>query len=110
LYWEHEPIANRARLIGQEGANRDYDHAQGHSAVSAAAALVGIFFIVPLTPSLEAHVPEAGAKTDRLDLKTYGSECSQRGWPHFETHCLRDTASPTRKAKSVRVVTADRLN
>jgi hypothetical protein len=80
------------------------------SAVSAAAALVGIFFIVPLTPSVEAHVPAPGAKTDRLDLKSYGSECSQRGWPHFETHCLRDAASPTREAKSVRIVTADRLN
>jgi hypothetical protein len=80
------------------------------SAVSAAAALVGIFFVVPLTPSVEAHVHAAGAKTDRLDLKSYSSECSQRGWPHFETHCLRDAASPTREAKSVRVVTADRLN
>jgi hypothetical protein len=38
------------------------------------------------------------------------AECSQRGWPHFETHCLRDAASPTRKAKSARIVTADRLN
>jgi hypothetical protein len=80
------------------------------SAVSAAAALVGIFFIVPLTPSVEAHAPETGTKTDRLDLKSYGSECSQRGWPYVETHCLRDAASPTREAKSVRVITADRLN
>jgi hypothetical protein len=80
------------------------------SAVSAAAALAGIFFMVPVTPSVEAHVPEVGAKADRLDLKTYGSECSQRGWPYFETQCLRNAASPTREAKAVRVVSADRLN
>ena len=80
------------------------------SALSAAAALAGIFFVVPLTPSVEAHVPEVGVKSDRLDLKTYGSECSQRGWPYFESNCLRNAASPTREARAVRVVTADRLN
>jgi len=80
------------------------------SALSAAAVLAGLFFMLPgLTPEVEAHVPEALAKADRLDLKTYGSDCSQRGWPYFETHCLRDAASPTREAKTVRVVTADRL-
>ena len=80
------------------------------SAVSATAALTGIFLMVPLTPSVEAHVPEAGAKTDRLDLKTYGGGCSQRSWPYFETNCLRDAASPRREAKAVRIVTADRLD
>jgi hypothetical protein len=81
------------------------------SAICAAAALAGILFLVPvLTPSVEAHVPEAGAKSDRLALKTYGSECSQHAWPYFEAECLRNAASPTRTLKAVRIITTDHLD
>jgi hypothetical protein len=79
------------------------------AAVFAAATLAGIAVMIPgLTPQVEAHM-YAVAKGDRLDARTYGAACSQRGWPYFETACLRDTSNPTRQARQVRVVGAERL-
>jgi hypothetical protein len=79
------------------------------AAISAAALLAGLTVtVVPgLSSNVEAHM--LPAKGDRLDLKIYGAACSTRAWPHFETSCLRDTASPTREARPVRFVTTDRL-
>jgi hypothetical protein len=79
------------------------------AAVVAAAVSAGIIVMVPgLASKVEAHM--MAAKGDRLDLKTYGPACSERGWPHFEHSCLRDTTSPTREARQVRVVSTDRLS
>ena len=79
------------------------------AAISAAALLAGLTVttIPGLSSNVEAHM--LAPKGDRLDLKTYGSGCSARAWPHFETTCLRDIASPTRTARPVRIVTTDRL-
>ena len=78
------------------------------AAVCGAALLAGAVVVVPgMTPKVEAHM--LSAKGDRLDLKTYGSACSERGWPYYETSCLRDAGSPTRQARSVRMVSTDRL-
>jgi hypothetical protein len=79
------------------------------AAILAAALLAGLTVaVVPgLSSNVEAHM--LPAKGDRLDLKPYGAACSARAWPHFETSCLRDTASSTREARTVRVVTTDRL-
>src|SRR5712671_3938600 len=79
------------------------------AAIFAAALLAGLTVtVVPgLTSKVEAH--SMAAKSDRLDLKTYGAACSARAWPHFETTCLRDTTSPTREARPVRIVSTDRL-
>jgi hypothetical protein len=77
------------------------------AAVSAAAVLAGVALTLPgLTPPVEAHM--YGIKGDRLDLRTYGTACSERGWPHFESSCLRDTASPTRQPRAVRLISLDR--
>ena len=57
---------------------------------------------------LEEAAQKAGIR-DRLDLRPYGTACSERGWPCFETSCLRDTASPSRAARTVRIVSTDRL-
>src|SRR3981189_2876102 len=75
----------------------------------AAALLAGLTVtVVPgLSSKVEAH--SMAAKGDRLDLKTYGGACSARAWPHFETTCLRDTASPTREAPPVPLLSTDRL-
>ena len=70
--------------------------------------IVAIVMIPGVTPQVEAHM-YAVTKGDRLDLRTYGTACSQRGWPYFETSCLRDTSNPTRDARPVRVVGTDRL-
>jgi hypothetical protein len=80
------------------------------AAIAAAAMLAGAAVVVPgMTASVMAGAPQAAVKGDRLDLKTYGTACSQHGWPYFESSCLRDIASPTRVAKTVRVVSTDRL-
>jgi len=78
------------------------------AAMFAAALVAGAVVAIPgLTAQVEAHM--LPAKGDRLDLRTYGAACSQFGWPYYETSCLRDTSSPTRQARPVRIVTSDRL-
>jgi hypothetical protein len=76
--------------------------------ISGAALLAGAVVVIPgMTPKVEAHM--LPAKGDRLDLKTYGAACSERGWPYYETSCLRDAGSLTRQARPVRIVSTDRL-
>ena len=62
-------------------------------------------------PQVEASVPQALAKGDRLDVRTVGKDCSQQAWPNFEASCLR-VAGAKATAKSMireaRLVTADR--
>ena len=77
------------------------------AAVIAAALITGAALIIPGLTPVQAHM--MGTKGDRLDLRNYGSDCSERGWPYFETSCLRDTSSPTRQARTVRIVGSDRL-
>ncbi len=80
------------------------------AAIAVAAILAGAAVVVPgLTAKVEASTPKMGVKGDRLDYRPTGSACSQRGWPYFETDCLRNVSSPTRQAKAVRLVTTDRL-
>ena len=84
------------------------------SATVAIGLLAGVFFLGPaLVVSVEAHAPQAplpGVKGDRLDVKRYGTACSERSWPYFEASCLRNGASPTREASAARLVTTDRSN
>jgi hypothetical protein len=78
------------------------------AAVCAAAFLAAFAVGVPgLTSQVEAHM--YGIKGDRLDLKTFGTACSDRGWPYFETSCLRNTVSPARQPRTVRLVGTDRV-
>ena len=80
------------------------------AAIAAAAILAGLAVLVPgVTVKVEASTPQAAVKGDRLDLKSYGTACSERGWPYFETSCLRNISSPSREARQVRVVSTDRL-
>ena len=81
------------------------------AAIAAAAILAGVAVVVPgVSDEVSASTPQPLAKGDRLDLRPTGAACSQRGWPHYETNCLRNPTSPTRQAKVVRVVTVDRLD
>ena len=77
------------------------------AAITAAALLAGAAVMIPGLSPVQAHM--MGSKGDRLDLRPYGTACSERGWPYFETSCLRDTASPTRQARAVRNVSTDRV-
>jgi hypothetical protein len=78
------------------------------AAVSAAAVLAGALVLTTgMTSAVEAQ--KYAIKGDRLDVHTYGTACSNRGWPYFETTCLRDTNSPVRQARVIRNVSPDRL-
>jgi hypothetical protein len=76
--------------------------------IFAAAVIAGAVVMIPgLTPQVEAH--NYAIKGDRLDARSYGPACSQRGWPYYETTCLRDTTNPTRQARPVRVISLDNV-
>ena len=81
------------------------------AAIAVAAILAGAAVVVipGLTANVEASTPKMGVKGDRLDYRPTGTACSQRGWPHFESDCLRNSGKPNRQVKAVRVVTTDRL-
>src|SRR5437868_10242059 len=43
----------------------------------------------------QAATPTQGSglvppKADRIDFRPVGPDCSQKGWPYYETSCLRD--------------------
>jgi hypothetical protein len=78
------------------------------SAIALAACVAAALTLLPgFAPTVEASVPQPLAKSDRLDIKTIGRDCSERAWPNFEASCLRraDTRADVRVA---RLVTADR--
>ena len=79
------------------------------SAIAIAAFVATALSILPgFAPQVEASVPQALAKGDRLDVNTVGSGCSQKAWPNFEASCLRVAGKKTVSIKEARVVTADR--
>jgi hypothetical protein len=73
-------------------------------AASAAAALT---FLPGFAPQVEASVPQALAKGDRLDIRLVGRDCSEQAWPNFEASCLRH-AGTRNTVRQARLVTADR--
>jgi hypothetical protein len=82
------------------------------SAIAVAALIATALTILPgFAPTVEASVPQALAKGDRLDIRPVGKDCSQQAWPNFEASCLRVAgAKSTSKAniREARLVTADR--
>jgi hypothetical protein len=78
------------------------------SAVAIAAFVAAALTVLPgFAPTVEASVPQALAKADRLDIRPVGTECSQQAWPNFEASCLRAAGSKT-TIRQARLVTADR--
>jgi hypothetical protein len=78
------------------------------SAVAIAAFIAAALTVLPgFAPKVEASVPQALAKADRLDIHTVGAGCSQQAWPNFEASCLRVAGSKT-MIRQARLVTADR--
>ena len=78
------------------------------SAVAAAAFIVAGLTVLPgFAPQVEAGVPQALAKGDRLDIRPIGPDCSQQAWPNFEASCLRAVGTRT-AVREARRVTADR--
>jgi hypothetical protein len=78
------------------------------SAITFAALIATALTILPgFAPTVEASVPQALAKGDRLDIRTVGKDCSQNAWPNFEATCLRAVGSKS-LIREARLVTADR--
>ena len=78
------------------------------SAVAVAAFIAAALTVLPgFAPQVEASVPVALAKGDRLDIKQVGRGCSEQTWPNFEATCLR-TATGKSIVREARLVTADR--
>jgi hypothetical protein len=75
--------------------------------VISACAAAALTLLPGFAPSVEASVPQALAKSDRLDIRSIGRECSQQAWPNFEASCLRRAGSKA-NVREARLVTADR--
>ena len=67
----------------------------------------GLTVLPGFAPQVEASVPQALAKGDRLDIRVIGKDCSQQAWPNFEASCLR-RARTNANVREARLVTADR--
>jgi len=80
------------------------------SAIAIAALVAASLALLPgFAPEVEASVPHALAKGDRLDIRPIGRDCSQQAWPNFEPACLKVAGSSTpTQIKQARLVTADR--
>ena len=78
------------------------------SAIAVAALIAAALTVLPgFAPAVEASVPVALAKGDRLDIRPVGRDCSQQAWPNFEASCLRVVGKKT-MIREARLVTADR--
>jgi hypothetical protein len=78
------------------------------SALAVAACVAAALSILPgFAPQVEASVPQALAKGDRLDIHLAGRNCSEQAWPNFEASCLRVAGSRI-MIRQARLVTVDR--
>jgi hypothetical protein len=80
------------------------------SAIAAAALGAAVVVALPgFSPAVEAGTSAPMIKTDRLDYRPIGSECTQRAWPYYGTNCLLDRTQVAGQARTVRLVTTDHL-
>jgi hypothetical protein len=79
------------------------------SAVAVAAFIAAGLTVLPgFAPQVEASVPRALAKADRLDIRPAAANaCSQQNWPNFDASCLRNVSARS-SVREARLVTADR--
>jgi len=80
------------------------------SAIAAAALGAAVMMAMPgFSPEVAASVQDNSVKTDRLDTRPAGPECTQQGWPYYSADCLRDAGHAAGAARVIRVVSVDRL-
>jgi hypothetical protein len=80
------------------------------SAIAAAALGAAVMMALPgFSPAVEAGTSAPIAKTDRLDYRPLGSACTEQAWPYYGANCLRDGTKAAGQARTVRLVTTDRL-
>jgi hypothetical protein len=79
------------------------------SALAIAACVAAALTVLPgFAPQVEASVPQALAKSDRLNIRVTGKDCSQQAWPNFEASCLRQAGTKA-DVREARLVTARRV-
>jgi hypothetical protein len=79
------------------------------SAIAAAALIAAAIAVMPgFATQVDASVPVAMGKGDRLDIRPIGKDCSQKAWPYFENSCLRNAGNRTMPKQQVRLVSAER--
>jgi hypothetical protein len=79
------------------------------SAIAVVAFVAAALTMMPgFAPQVEASVPVALAKSDRLDIRPVGRDCSQQAWPNFEASCLRSATTKAAPIREARLVTAER--
>ena len=94
---------------GRQGPRQGTVMIKAFSAIAAAGFIAAALTVLPgFAPQVEASVPQALAKGDRLDIRTVGKDCSQQAWPNFEASCLRAAGSKL-TVKEARLVTANRM-
>jgi hypothetical protein len=80
------------------------------SAIAAAAFGAAVMMALPgFSPQVEAGISNPAVKTDRLDYRPSGPECTQQAWPYYRPDCLRDRSQASGAARVVRLVSTDRL-
>jgi hypothetical protein len=80
------------------------------SAIAAAALGAAVVMALPgFSPAVEAGTSDPIVKTDRLDARPLGTDCTQQAWPYYGANCLRDRSQAAGQARVVRLVTTDRL-
>jgi hypothetical protein len=80
------------------------------SAVAAAAVGAALVLALPgFSPAVEAGTSSPIAKTDRLDYRPLGGDCTEQAWPYYGVNCLRDRTQASSQVRPVRLVTTDRL-
>src|SRR5204863_4116503 len=90
---------------GHKGPRQGTVMIKALSAIAIAACIAAALTVLPgFAPQVEASVPQALAKADRLDIRTVGKDCSQQAWPNFEASCLRAAGSKL-VVKEARLVT-----
>jgi hypothetical protein len=76
------------------------------SAITVAAFIAAALTVLPgFAPKVEASVNSSILlqKSDRLDYRAIGTDCSQQAWPNFEPSCLRNAGTRIAPAQ-VRIV------
>jgi hypothetical protein len=100
-------VSSRQQIYGPK-AQQGTVMIKAFSAVVIAAATAAALTLLPgFAPQVEASVPQALAKGDRLDIHAAGRDCSQQAWPNFEASCLRGAGSKA-AIRQARLVTAER--
>ena len=80
------------------------------SAIAAMAVGAAVVLALPgFSPVADASTPTPVVKSDRLDIHPVGKACSEQAWPYYEPSCLRDRTQIVRQARTIRVVTTDRV-